>query len=131
MLATGTLSRAKGLYRDLQAAEIGEYLRAAHARWDLVVAADVFVYIAELAPIFIAVRDRLAGGGWFAFSVEASAGERVELMPGTGRYRHAPDAVAAALVEAGFTDTVREPGVIRHETGQPVAGELLLARVPG
>lgn len=110
---------------------LGSACRSRYSPWDLAVAADVFVYIAELAPIFIAVRDRLAGGGWFAFSVEASAGERVELMPGTGRYRHAPDAVAAALVEAGFIDTVREPRVIRHETGQPVAGELLLARVPG
>lgn len=124
-------ARAKGLYRDLQAAEIGDYLREANTRWDLVVAADVFVYVADLPPVFSLVRARLADGGWFAFSVESSAGGRVELLPATGRYRHAPDAVARELVDAGFTGVVREPLVMRHETGQPVAGEILLARATG
>ena len=53
------------------------------------------------------------------------------LLPATGRYRHAPDAVARELVDAGFTGVVREPLVMRHETGQPVAGEILLARATG
>lgn len=123
-------ARAKGVYRDLQAAEAGDFLRASDRRWDLVVAADVFVYVAELAPIFDAVRARLADGGWFAFSVEASEGQRVELPPATGRYRHAPDAVAQALADAGFTHVVRRPLVSRQEMGRPVHGELLLARVP-
>jgi predicted TPR repeat methyltransferase len=124
-------ARAKGLYRDLQAAEIGAYLADAGAqRWDLVVAADVFVYVAALAPVFAVVREHLADGGWFAFSLESSAGEAVELLPATGRYRHPPDVVARQLAEAGFTGVVREPLVIRHEVGQPVAGELLLARAP-
>jgi predicted TPR repeat methyltransferase len=122
-------AREKGLYRDLQAAEIGAYLADADdQRWELIVAADVFVYVAALAPVFAAVRHRLADGGWFAFSIESSAGEAVELLPATGRYRHSPDVVARQLVEAGFTGVVREPLVIRHEVGQPVAGELLLAR---
>lgn len=124
-------AREKGLYRDLQASEIGAYLREARDKhWELIVASDVFVYVAALEPVFAAVRDRLVAGGWFAFSVEASAGEPVELLPATGRYRHAPDVVARQLVAAGFTGLVREPLVIRHEVGQPVAGELLLARAP-
>ena len=124
-------ARAKGVYRELVAAEIGAFLAQARGRsWELIVAADVFVYVGSLAPMFAAVRDRLAPGGWFAFSLESSAGEGVELLPATGRYRHAPAAAVRELEFAGFVGIVREPLVIRHEVGQPVAGELVIARVP-
>ncbi|RYD14403.1 MAG: tetratricopeptide repeat protein [Lysobacteraceae bacterium] len=125
-------ARAKGLYRELVAAEIGAFLADARGRsWELIVAADVFVYVAALAPMFAAVRERLAPGGWFAFSLESSAGAEVELPPATGRYRHAPELAARTLERAGFVDVVREPLVIRHEVGEPVAGEVLVARAPG
>jgi predicted TPR repeat methyltransferase len=80
--------------------------------------------------VFAAVRDRLSPGGWFAFSLESSAGEAVELLPATGRYRHSPVAAVRELERAGFVAIVREPLVIRHEVGQPVTGELMVARAP-
>lgn len=124
-------ARAKGVYRDLVAAEIGAFLADARGRWwELVVAADVFVYVAALAPMFAAVRERLAPGGWFAFSLESSAGAAVELLPATGRYRHASSEALRELERAGFVGIVREALVIRHEVGQPVAGELVIARAP-
>jgi predicted TPR repeat methyltransferase len=123
-------ARAKGLYRNLHAAEIIEFLHGARAQWDLILAADVFVYIAGLQPLFAAVAARLAPGGCFAFSIEASATADTELLPATGRYRHAPARVERELADAGFVDIVREAIVVRLESGQPVAGELILARRP-
>lgn len=89
---------------------------------------DVFVYVADLLPIFAAVRERLASGGGFAFSVECSSTERTELLPETGRYRHSPRHVADAFIAAGFEGIRREAVVLRMESGNPVSGELLLAR---
>lgn len=122
------LARAKGVYRDLHAMELGEFLSGAEREWDLIVAADVFVYVPDVREVFTEVMRCLHPGGWFAFSIEVSAGDDTELLPSTGRYRHSPDRVRAALDAAGFVDTVGEAGVLRLESGQPVIGELILAR---
>lgn len=123
-------ARAKGLYRALHAAELAAFLQGATGHWELIVAADVFIYVASLRPIFSHVFERLAPGGRFAFSIERSAGESTELVPASGRYRHAPAQVVAQLTAAGFVDVVGEDAVLRLESGRPVAGELLLARRP-
>lgn len=124
-------ARAKGLYRELHAAEIGAFLDRSTARWDLVVATDVLVYLPDPGALFGGVARRLAAGGWFAFSIETSASERIELLPQTARYRQPPQRLVAELVAAGFVDIVREAVVLRYESGQPVAGELLLAQKAG
>lgn len=121
-------AREKGFYRSLHAAEIVAFLREAEECWDLVIAADVFVYVADLRPVFAAVHDRLAAGGVFAFSVERSAGDDTELVPSTGRYRHAVPRLLAELEAAGFVGVVHEAAMLRRESDQPVQGELLLAR---
>jgi len=124
-------ARAKGVYRDLHAAELIVFLHASSAQWQLVVATDVFIYVGDLRPVFCAVAARLAPAGWFAFSIECSAGKATELLPATGRYRHAPVRTVHELRAAGFAEITRESVVLRLETGEPVAGELLLARRPG
>jgi predicted TPR repeat methyltransferase len=124
-------ARAKGLYRELHAAELTAFLRHATTRWGLIVATDVFIYVAELRPVFAAVATHLEAGGCFGFSIECSAGDETELLPATGRYRHSPGRVVRELREAGFVDVAREAVVLRLESGQRVAGELLLARRPG
>lgn len=123
-------ARAKRLYRELQAAELIEFLRGTAKRWESIVSSDVFIYIADLQPVFAAVFERLVPGGSFAFSVERSADDGTEVVPATGRFRHAPERLAGELAAAGFVEVVREAVVLRFESGEPVAGELLLARRP-
>jgi len=122
-------ARAKGLYRELHEAEAGAFLRATTARWDLVVAADVLVYIADPRPLFQAVLPRVAAGGAFVFTIERSEGDGTELHAQSARYRHAPARIDAELREAGFADVAAADVVLRMEAGQPVAGVMLLARV--
>jgi predicted TPR repeat methyltransferase len=123
-------ARAKGLYRELHAAEVLEFLLAAEQRWDLLVAADVFVYVGELEPVFAAALRCLPAGGVFAFSIEVSAGAATELLPSTGRYRHSPADLLQTLSRLGYVETAREALDLRLENGVPVAGELILARAP-
>jgi predicted TPR repeat methyltransferase len=122
------IARGKGLYRALHAAEVLAFLRESTDAWPLIVAADVFVYVGELAPVFEAVFARLPPGGVFAFSIERAAGEGTELPARTARYRHAPQALAVALERAGFDSIVSATVELRLENGAPVAGELMLAR---
>ncbi|MBE5317335.1 MAG: tetratricopeptide repeat protein [Xanthomonadales bacterium] len=125
------VARTKGLYRALYAAEVLEFLRGLDQRWDLIVAADVFVYFADLAAVFAAAFERLPPGGGFAFSIERSAGDATELPAETGRYRHAPAALRAQLAACGFVGIAEQQVAIRLEKGEPVAGVLMLATRPG
>jgi predicted TPR repeat methyltransferase len=123
-------AREKALYRDLQARELNEFLTETRATWDLVVAADVYIYVPDPGASFPLTFARMAPGGWFAFSIERSGGDDSELMLETGRYRQSPARVVRELVESGFVDITQEDIVLRLESGQPVAGVLVVARRP-
>ena len=122
-------ARAKEVYRDLHAGEVVEFMRRQSTQWQLVVAVDVVIYLRDLRPLFAAALPCVAPAGCFAFTIECSSDD-TELQPVTGRYRHAPARVVAELAEAGFVDIAHDAVVLRMESGQPVAGELLLARRP-
>jgi len=122
-------ARAKEVYRDLHAGEVVEFMRRQSTQWQLVVAVDVLIYLRDLRPLFAAALPCVAPAGCFAFTIERGSDD-TELQPVTGRYRHAPARVVAELAEAGFVDIARDAVVLRMESGQPVAGELLLARRP-
>ncbi len=91
-LSRRMLDKAKtlGLYQQLLEGDIVQYLQDTGDRHDLVLAADVFIYIGDLAPTFSGVRRVLDSGGVFCFSVESSAPgcSDFQLQPSL-RYAHA------------------------------------------
>lgn len=120
-------ARGKGLYERLETAELTAFLAAeARAQYDLVLAADVFVYCADLAPIAAAVAPVLAPGGLFAFTVEALEGDGVRLQE-TLRYAHGTDHLRAAVEGAGLRLHVLRRASTRTEKGAPVPGLLAVA----
>jgi predicted TPR repeat methyltransferase len=122
-------ARAKGLYDQLAAAELQQHLEdeaAAGAHFHLVMAADVFVYVSDLAPAAVAVARVLAPAGLFAFTVESRAGDGVVLQP-TLRYAHGTAHVRAALAEAGLDVLHLRQAATRTEQGAPVAGLVVVA----
>jgi predicted TPR repeat methyltransferase len=120
-------ARALGCYRHLVQAEIAEHLQQTAERHDLVVAADVFVYIGELEPVFAGVARVLAAGGLFAFSVEeAGAGvERYELRP-SSRYAHREAYLRELAGAHGFDVRTLARATLRHEQRVPIGGLLVL-----
>lgn len=123
-------ARSKGSYRTLHAAELLVFLREARTPWDLIVAADVFIYVADLRPVYDAVFACLVPGGCFAFSLERSVAEDTELVPASGRYRHSAQRALNELGARGFVGIATDSVVLRRESDQPVMGELILARRP-
>ena len=136
-LSVNMLAKAgeKGLYHLLAKADLsldpaGSGLfddGHAERRADLVSAADVLMYLGDLANAF-ALAARLAKpGAFFAFSVEdAGEGDGYLLAPSL-RYAHTERHVRQRLAENGFDVVVLTRTTIRMDGGKPVSGILFLA----
>lgn len=121
-------ARGKALYDELVVAELMNYLTGATgAQHDLVLAADVFVYCNDLAPIAVAVANMLVNGGLFAFTVETHAGDGV-LLGETLRYAHGAAHVRAAIGSASLELVHLAAVSTRTEKGEPVDGLVVVAR---
>jgi predicted TPR repeat methyltransferase len=114
-------AKRKGRYAHLQAAEIGAYLAGEMRAFDLIVAADVFVYVGELGSLFAQVRAHLKANGLFAFSVEGAEGGEVTLQT-TGRFAHGRGYIERLAAVHGFTLAAIEPATIRKQGTQAIAG---------
>ncbi len=112
------------LYDALHEGELVSFLTGrAAAEADLVVAADVFVYMAALDAAFREAHRVLAREGLFAFTVQAQEDEGF-ILGEDARYAHG-EAYLRALAEAtGFTIVIFERGSTREDRGVPVPGFL-------
>ena len=118
-------ARALGIYDELHLGEVHAWLRGSPtARFDLVIAADVLIYIGALEDLFSETARNLRPGGWFAFSTEECESADYMLLP-TGRYAQS-EAYIRRLAMPAFTVAVADPAVIRIESGDPLMGRLYL-----
>jgi predicted TPR repeat methyltransferase len=128
-LSAGMVAQARGkkLYDRLETADLIEFLMAETAeQYDLVIAADVFVYCSDLAPISKAAAKVLAPNGLFAFTVETDARPGVRLQ-GTLRYAHSDEHVRTAIAASGLHLLHMKPVSTRTEKGVPVPGLVVVA----
>jgi len=115
-------ARKLGVYRELIHADLGEFLAATALRPDLILAADVFVYVGDLATVFRSARRLLDPGGCLAFTVErAKEGEDIQLLPSL-RYAHSEAYVRRLADEARFTSVRISEAPIRHDQTTPIMG---------
>jgi predicted TPR repeat methyltransferase len=120
-------ARATGLYAELDVAEIAEGLgRRPDASADLILAADVMVYVHDMTPLLAEVARVLAPGGLFAFTVESHAGEGVVLGKGL-RYAYSASRVRSLIAAAGLMLDRLEPASSRTEGGAQVPGLVAVA----
>jgi predicted TPR repeat methyltransferase len=126
-ISDGMLERARatGHYDELACSELVAWLDASAARFHLVAACDVLIYLGELDTLFRAVRRVLQPGGAFAFSVEACEGDRFELHT-TRRYAHSRAYLQRLAADHGFRVAVLEDSVLRHDADQPVQGLIVV-----
>jgi len=121
-------ARAKGLYDRLAVSDLIEFLASeTGAQNHLVLAADVFVYCSDIAPIAAGAARVLAPGGLFAFSVETHEQPGVRLQESL-RYAHSADHVREAIQAAGLSLLQLSEASTRTERGEPVQGLIAVAR---
>ena len=115
-------ARKLGVYRDLIHVDLVEFLAATEMRVSLLLAADVFIYVGDLAPVFRSSRRILDPGGCLAFTVElATSAQDVELLPSL-RYAHSEAYIRRLADEAGFTRVNIFEAPIRHDQATPIMG---------
>ena len=158
-LSPGMVAEAekRALYRELAAREVVGWLRAQSARgvfYDLLLSADVLVYIGPLEALFAAAAESLRGaaaaaaapataaaaGGAappaFLFSTEAmlaeggeggeggAGGDATFALTATGRCTHAAGYIRRLAREAGMRVAAHTREAIRENAGLPVLGDL-------
>jgi len=123
---------ARGIYAELIEDDLDTAMRAQpDASADAILAADVFVYLGELAPLFGACRRVLAPGGILIATFEDAQGTADSWkLEHSGRYTHALPYLERIAAEAGFTEIVSSPIVLREEHGAPVNSLLVSFEVP-
>lgn len=123
-------AREHGHYDDLVQGDLARALNERPQQFDIAVAADVFVYIGDLAAVFAAAVAALRPGGLFAFSVEAcSDGESSGFRLGaTRRYAHSAAYLQRLAVTHGFAVESSQCCVIRKESDEGVEGLLMVLR---
>jgi predicted TPR repeat methyltransferase len=123
-------AQARGVYDRLARADLHAALAAEEpGSLDLVVAADVLIYVPDLAPVFAATARALAAGGLFAFTTQDHAGDGRDVAVGADlRVRHATAHVLALAHAAGFDVAVQATAWARRERGEPVPGLVAVLR---
>ncbi|TIX10056.1 MAG: methyltransferase domain-containing protein, partial [Mesorhizobium sp.] len=124
-------ARAKGVYDRLVKADLQDLVYAG-PKADLVVAADVFIYVGALEGIVRTVAGMLAEDGLFAFSVETltdtepAGGDSFALRP-SRRYAHSEAYVRIVLAANGLSVRWLQRTVIRHDRREPIDGLAVVA----
>jgi predicted TPR repeat methyltransferase len=125
--STRTMPDGTRVYDELVQADLIDALQARPASADLVLSADVFIYIGNLRPVFAAVWGALRENGMFAFTVESYVGPQDYCLLPSRRYAHSQQYIAQLAGEFGFTLNARNECVLRKgDDGLPLKGDVYL-----
>jgi predicted TPR repeat methyltransferase len=120
-------ARQRQIYDALICSELIEFLRMQTRRFDIAAAADVFVYMGDLSPVFQEIHATLRDGGLFGLSVEAGE-EQDFVLRSTMRFAHSAAYLRKLSADHGFVLESIESSVIRQEAGNDVLGHLAVLR---
>ena len=114
-------ARRRDIYDDLAVGDLQTALEQTKQVYDVMLAADTFVYLGDLAPVFSPAFHSLALGGFFLFTVERGEGDAYALGP-KRRYRHGADYLRREAERAGFVVAGMLECVPRREADVDVEG---------
>jgi len=120
-------ARASGAYDELRVSELHAGLAETEPGVDLILSADVLIYVGPLGPYLAGCRRVLAPGGLVAFSTELEEGDSYTIRP-TGRFTHSEAYVRGVAEAEQFDVLVCDAITCRKEAGEPVAGQVFVLR---
>lgn len=129
-LSAGMLAKAQQTraYDRLEQADLVLFLAQTEERFDLVVAADVFIYVGDLEPVFAGAR-RVMNPGIFCFTAEAAPeGDNDFVLLPSLRYAHSRRYLRRLAQRHGFELLRMEEGPVRQDQGLAVAGLFVYLR---
>lgn len=123
------VARKLDLYDRLIVDDISGALEGRKEVHDLVIAADVFVYVGELSRVFELCSVALKKSGLFAFSVEAAKDQMADfVLEPTGRYSHSRQYLGKLAQSFGLEVCTIQDAVLRTEAGNPVNGYVVVMK---
>lgn len=115
-------ARALGVYDELIHGDVIDHLEGTAQRPELVLAADVFIYVGELAPVFAGVQRVMPPGGVFCFTAERAPDADDFVLRPSLRYAHSARYLESLAARHGFEliDIVHAP--VREDQRDTIAG---------
>lgn len=121
-------ARARGVYDRVVQADLVDFLAAETEHFDLVLAADVFIYVGRLEQVFTQLAERMRADGLLAFTLEeAGPGFDVELRPSL-RYAHSTAYIESLAAQHGFEWVASHSAPIRFDQQQAIPGRYVYLR---
>jgi predicted TPR repeat methyltransferase len=115
-------ARQRGVYDRVTRADLNEHLRIARPGIDLVIAADVFIYVGALEKVFAGVRRVLRPGGVFCFTVELADESLPLQLRASLRYAHSRGYIRTLAEQNGFEFSATSEHPIRDDQRTPIPG---------
>lgn len=116
-------ARECGAYDEVQVAEIHAALASSSEQFDLILAADVLIYVGELDTFLKSCLKALAPQGIIAFSTERDETDTFTLRP-TGRFTHGESYIRRIAQDNGLAVLCCDEIAGRTEENQPVPGQV-------
>jgi predicted TPR repeat methyltransferase len=120
----------KKIYKALYNGDAIETLGQLDSCFDLIISADMLVYLGKLEPLMEAVKERCSAGALFALTTEHLADGDRELRT-SGRYAHSRDYVVRTAESSGFSLVAFKEQELRKESGEWLSGGYYLLKYDG
>ena len=119
-------ARQKSVYDELIEADVVTVLKASPpASWNLILAADVLIYVGDLEKVMTEIGRCLKPGGHFLFSVESPDEDEGYRLRASGRYAHSEAYVMAQAERVGLSSSLCRPVPLRKNGPDTVSGVLI------
>lgn len=119
-------AKERAVYDELLVDDLLNPLLSSSGGFDLILAADVFVYIGNLEPVFEAASSALRSGGSFIFSTELNESSEDVVLRESGRYAHRINYITRLANETGFSIKETQNCALRKEKNDTITGTVYI-----
>jgi len=118
----------RNIYNELVVSGIEQYFETHDFQPDIVVSADVFVYIGDISNIFEYVSQSIQPGGFFVFSTEDTKDVDNFLLKDSGRFAHNENYIRMLAKNNEFSLLENQKTILRYEANEPIHGQVYLLK---
>jgi len=118
----------RNIYNELITSGIEQYFETHDFQPDIVVSADVFVYIGDISTIFQQVSKSITENGIFVFSTEDTQNSEKFILRDSGRFAHNEIYIRSLASSNSFELIDSQKTIIRYEADKPIHGQVYLLK---
>jgi predicted TPR repeat methyltransferase len=122
-------AREKGVYRNLWSGDLLDVLTSLDEKYQLIIAADVFIYVGNLEAVFNTLAQRMTADSYFTFSTEHSTDGEFSLEKSL-RYTHSRAYIERIASSAGFEFVHFETYKLRKDNQSWITGGAYILHKP-